>query len=29
MFILLVNSLDDNKSISMINNYIVQNKKAG
>lgn len=29
MFILVVNSLDVNISISMINNYIVQNKKAG
>ena len=29
MFILVVNSLEVNISISMINNYIVQNKKAG
>ena len=28
MFILVVNSLDVNISISIINNYIVQNKKA-
>ena len=29
MFILVVNSLDVNISISVINNYIVQNKKVG
>ena len=29
MFILVINSLDVNISISIVNNYIVQNKKVG